>query len=97
MRSALFVASAVLALAGCSSSRMERCAAPESAACDKDSVLDIAKAQATERPERRSDGFGLDRQVLDNEGRPVTDEEVSRLLDWRVAMPKSARLALLES
>jgi hypothetical protein len=49
------------------------------------------------QPATRASGFGLDRQVYDNEGRPVTDEEVGRLLDWRVALPKNARIALLEA
>lgn len=93
MRAAIFVASAILALSGCSSSRIaEREAPSEAISLDSDSIVGTAKSQAV-----RAEGFGLDRQVLDNEGRPVTDEEVSRLLDWRVALPQHARLALLEA
>lgn len=94
MRAFLFLASAVFALGGCSSSPSVRMEAPNesSFALDPESPMSVAKDQAT-----RASGFGLDRQVLDNEGRPVTDEEVNRLLDWRVALPKSARLALLEA
>ncbi len=42
-------------------------------------------------------GFGMDKPVLDNEGKPISDEEVARLLDWRVSLPKSAHVALLEA
>ncbi len=93
MRAVIFVASAIFALSGCSSAVVERAEAPaEYTSLEKDSALEDAKSQAI-----RAEGFGLDRQVLDNEGRPVTDEEVKRLLDWRVALPKNARLALLEA
>jgi hypothetical protein len=60
--------------------------------------METAKADAKlVEPNARSSGFGMDRTVMDNEGRPVTDAEVSRLLDWRVALPKNPRLALLEA
>jgi hypothetical protein len=94
MRAAIFVASAILALSGCGSAHIaEREAPSEAASMDKDCILETAKSQAIVR----SEGFGLDRQVLDNEGKPVSDDEVTRLLDWRVALPKSGRLALLEA
>lgn len=81
----------VLALSGCSSASAMREEAP-AADQDASSPIETAKTEAL-----RASGFGIDKQVLDNEGRPVTDEEVGRLLDWRVALPKDARLALLET
>src|SRR2546423_1420299 len=94
MRANVFVASAVFALCGCSSSAVMKAEAPDSATIEvTGSPMESAKLV----DKARESGFGLDRQVLDNEGRPVTDEEVNRLLDWRVALPKNGRLALLEA
>src|SRR2546423_2359815 len=31
-----------------------------------------------------------------SDGRPVADEEIARLLDWRVALPRRARVAMIE-
>ncbi len=91
---ALLAAACVLTLVGCSSTASCRMEAPADnvALSAGESPMSSVKEQAT-----RDNGFGLDRQVLDNEGRPVTDEEVARLLDWRVALPKNPRLALLEA
>src|SRR5205807_1280953 len=33
---------------------------------------------------------------LPGDGRPVADEEIGRLLDWRVALPRRARIAMIE-
>ena len=94
MRSPLVVAVVVLALAGCSSAQI----APREAPADMATLEAGGSPIATARDEAaRQSGFGLDRQVLDSEGKPVTDEEVGRLLDWRVALPKHPRLALLEA
>ena len=95
---ALVVFAAVFALMGCSSTPYA-CEAPNAPMTD--TPMEAAKDQATATlrttPQGYSAGFGMDKTVLDNEGRPVTDEEVGRLLDWRVALPKNARLALLEA
>jgi hypothetical protein len=84
----------LLVLGGCSSAERADMRAPEAdlGGFALASPLTAAKAEAT-----RASGFGLDKVVLDNEGRPVTDDEVQRLLDWRVAVPAHSRLALLEA
>jgi hypothetical protein len=64
---------------------------------DETNLIGTARTglQAADAPARA--GFGMDKPVLDNEGRPISDEEVARLLDWRVALPKNALVALLEA
>jgi hypothetical protein len=90
----LLVFISLFAVSGCASYSVASAEAPsdERAVDGLDSPMESAKQQA-----KRENGFGLDKAVLDNEGKPVTDEEVGRLLDWRVAFPKNARLALLEA
>jgi hypothetical protein len=102
--SALF--SCVFVAGGCASSSIaarEAPAADTSAAGDGEflasgkvaamgGVLFQAKAA-----EKRQDGFGLDRQSMDTEGLPVTDEQITRVLDWHALLPSQARVALMEA
>src|SRR5579871_4300386 len=84
------IATLVLLGAGCSSSHYAKEGAPERRPMERSPLADAKETL-------RESGFGIDRQVEDGEGRPVTDEEVARLLDWRVALPAHARLAVLEA
>jgi hypothetical protein len=81
----------VLAVSGCSSSMAVKDEAPSQDA-ENTILTDITGAGTPSRA-----GFGMDKPVLDNEGKPISDEEVARLLDWHVAVPRSAHVALLEA
>lgn len=99
MRSSLSLVlfSFVLVGSGCASGKIAAREAPaaradEAVAKDRDQWTALAEAK-----EARGEGFGIDKQKVDADGLPVTDEQIAKVLDWHALIPAQARVALLEA
>ena len=96
--SAFALFSCFLVASGCASSRLAPRDAPaDSARADVDLPGTVTAGVLAEVKQRREDGFGLDRQNMDTEALPVTDEQIAKVLEWRALLPAQARVSLLEA